>query len=204
MKKNRVSFLLKNTTMFAIGNFSTKVISFLFVPIYTRVLTTSDYGIIDLLINLSGLLIPILILNINESILRYSLNEDADNNKIMSIGLFFVLIASTIGIAIIPLSKLFSNISSYSIYLYLFFILATINQIFNINLRGQKKVLHFSISNIMQALILALLNIYFLVFLKLGIKGYLISYIISYLISITYSFITGKVYIALKNFKIDK
>lgn len=43
----KYKYLGKNTIIFAISSFGTKVLSFLLVPLYTAVLTTAEYGIAD-------------------------------------------------------------------------------------------------------------------------------------------------------------
>ncbi len=50
--------LIGNTLIIAIGNFSTKIISFFLLPLYTTILTTSDYGTYDLLVTIATFLIP--------------------------------------------------------------------------------------------------------------------------------------------------
>ena len=50
---SKTEYLAKNTLIFAIGNFSTKLIAFILVPFYTYVLTTEEYGVIILKFSLS-------------------------------------------------------------------------------------------------------------------------------------------------------
>ena len=42
--------LISNTVIFAIGTFSSKVLVFLLMPLYTRVLTDAEYGVTDLIV----------------------------------------------------------------------------------------------------------------------------------------------------------
>ena len=46
--------LAKNIIIFAIGSFSSKLLQFLLIPFYTRVLTNSEYGTIDILQNIGN------------------------------------------------------------------------------------------------------------------------------------------------------
>lgn len=39
--------LIKNTGIIAIGNISTKLVSFFLLPLYTAVLSTAEYGAYD-------------------------------------------------------------------------------------------------------------------------------------------------------------
>ena len=80
-KENRKKYLIKNTAILAIGNIATKLISFFLVPLYTNILTTEQYGIIDLLYTVCTVAYPIITLNISEAVLRFSMDKDANNNK---------------------------------------------------------------------------------------------------------------------------
>ena len=90
--EKRNGYFVKNTVIFAIGNLAPKIIAFFLVPIYTNVLNTSEYGTVDLVNIVSMIAIPFLILNISESIMRFSLDKGADYNRIMSIGLIIGLL----------------------------------------------------------------------------------------------------------------
>ena len=56
---NKVKKLFSNTALFALGNIGSSIILFLLLPLYTNVLTTEEYGIINLVTTFSNLLIPI-------------------------------------------------------------------------------------------------------------------------------------------------
>jgi O-antigen/teichoic acid export membrane protein len=71
----RYTYLAKNIGLLALSNFATKTLSFFLVPLYTAVLSTSDYGIYDLFYTTVGVLLPILTLNIQEGVLRYALEK---------------------------------------------------------------------------------------------------------------------------------
>ncbi len=47
-KQSKYKNLSMNTLLFTISSFGAKIISFLLVPIYTSVLSTKDYGNVDL------------------------------------------------------------------------------------------------------------------------------------------------------------
>ena len=70
--ENRVKYLIKNTAIFTIGNIATKLISFFLIPLYTNVLTTSEYGVVDLVITISTIAVPLLTLNVMEAVMRFN------------------------------------------------------------------------------------------------------------------------------------
>ena len=71
----RNKYLLKNTIIFFIGNFGSKILQFLLVPFYTNILSTSEYGTLDLINVINMVLIPLITFNISESIMRFSMDN---------------------------------------------------------------------------------------------------------------------------------
>lgn len=202
--ESRGKYLLKNTAVFAIGNIATKLITFILVPIYTHILTTQEYGVVDLISTISMVLAPVLILNISESVMRFSLDKDANHNQIMSSGLLILISAAVLGMLIIPIVKLFDNLGEYSYYLYFYTIASASSQLFLCYLRGKERLSQYTLGNIINTFSVAILNIIFLVVLKKGIAGYLMAYIISNIITAAYAFLVGNVFEVIKNFKINK
>ena len=88
MKKYR--YLLKNIGLLTLSNFATKLLSFFLVPLYTNVLSTSDYGTYDLLYTTISVLIPILTLNIQDAVVRFSLEKEYDRDAIVTVATKFV------------------------------------------------------------------------------------------------------------------
>lgn len=203
MEQQRGKYLMRNTIIFAIGNFGTKIISFFLVPLYTNVLSTSDYGTVDLVYTIGAVLVPLLTLNIAESIMRFSLDENADHDKIMSIGLLMLIAATVIGILVFPIGRCFESLSSYVKYIYFYTIAFACNQVLLCYLRGKELLLQYSIGNIIQSLCIAVFNILLLLGFKKGIEGYFLAYIFAYVVSALYAFIVGDVIHVLKKFKID-
>ncbi len=202
--ENRNVYLVKNTAIFAVGNLAPKIIAFFLVPIYTNVLNTSEYGIVDLINTVSMIAIPFLILNISESIMRFSLDKGADYNKIMSVGLTISLISLVIGFFFIPILKFFDEIRDYVWMIYFYTISLGLSQIFLSYLRGTERLIQFSIGNIIQTLAIAGLNVLFLCILKLQVKGYFGAYVLANLITCVYAFWVGDIKNVIQNFKIDR
>lgn len=204
MASQRGKYLLKNSIIFALGNFGTKFISFFLVPIYTNILTISQYGTVDLIYTVGTVLVPLLTLNIGEAIMRFALDKDADQNAIMSTGIVGLVLSLILGLVAIPCGAFFAEVKPYVWYLYFYTVSLAFSQMFLCNLRGRELLLRYSIGNIIQTLSIALSNILFLVVLHKGIEGYLTAYILSNLITAAYAFIAGHVWDSLTHFRIDK
>lgn len=203
-KEKRNRYLFKNTLIFAIGNFATKFISFFLIPLYTNILTTEEYGIVDLIYTICTVLVPLLTLNISEAVLRFSMDKDADNKKIMSIGNIFIIASVVLGIASIPILNCFDKYKDYSWYFYMYLVSLSISQVFLYNLKGREQLIDYSVGNFIHSLLIALFNIVFLAGFKWGIKGYFLAYIISNLITSIFAFIKGDVISSIKSPKVDK
>ena len=201
--QQRNKYLLKNTVIFSIGNFGTKIISFFLVPLYTNILTTREYGTVDLIYTIGMVLVPLLTLNIGESIMRFALDKDADCDKIMSTGITILIFGAIIGLLILPIANLFESVSNYSIYIYLYTLTLAFSQIFLCYLRGKEFLLKYSIGNIIQSLKIAIFNIIFLIGMKKGIEGYLMAYILANVCTGLYGFWAGKVNLVIKKYSID-
>ena len=109
MKKKNKS-LVKNIGLFTIGSFGSKIISFLMVPLYTAVLSTSEYGTVDLMMSTVQLLIPILLLSIQDAILRFGMDDNFEKEDVISTSFNIILKAILflfVGIIILKLFNFF-------------------------------------------------------------------------------------------------
>ena len=82
--KNKYSYLSKNILLFSISSFGQKILAFLLVPLYTSVLSTADYGTVDLITTTVSILVPVFTINISEGVLRFTL-KDKDNKDVRNI-----------------------------------------------------------------------------------------------------------------------
>ena len=107
MENSRNSYLIKNTIIFTLGNLGSKLISFFLIPLYTNALTTAEYGVVDLVATVGTVAVPILTLNICESVMRFALDKDANTRKITQIGTGILLIGMMVGLLIFPICRSF-------------------------------------------------------------------------------------------------
>lgn len=70
--------LIYNTFIFGISTFSSKILVFLLLPLYTRILSNADYGVVDLIVQTANLLIPIVSIGVTNGVIRFGL--DKSNN----------------------------------------------------------------------------------------------------------------------------
>ena len=92
---NQKKELIKNTLIISIGKFSTQLVSFLLLPLYTSMLTTSEYGAYDFLNTISIFLIPCVTLLMDEGMFRFLIDAKKDHEKgeVFSVTTIFSLVS---------------------------------------------------------------------------------------------------------------
>ena len=197
--------LVKNIGLFTIGSFGSRILSFLLVPLYTTVLSTTEYGSVDLITSTASLLTPILLLSVFDATLRFGMDPDYNKEDVLSTSINIAIKGSVlliIGVIIIYFTQLFDISVEYLAFLCFYFILGAVNQIFTIYLKAKNKASVITVSGILCTFVTCMSNIILLLFLKCGILGYMISNTVGILIQSLYQLFFGKIYIdiRLKNY----
>ncbi len=196
MKKKNKS-LIKNIGLFTIGSFGSKILSFLLLPLYTTVLTSEEYGSVDLVTSTVSLITPILLLSIFDATLRFGMDSKYNKEDVISTSInvaikgTLILIIFTLMISIL---KVFNIPIIYLVFLNVYFVLGAFNQIFSLYLKTKNKVSTIVVSGIICTLISCGLNVLFLLVFKLGIIGYMLSNSIGIFVQVLYQLIVGKIY----------
>ena len=186
--KKKYSRLITDIGLFALGALGSKLILFLLVPLYTNVLSDSEYGIADLVFTASDLVLPIVSLAIYNGLLRFGLVPEKHEKSIKCTWIVFVLGVLTT-IMITPLASIYRPIAAYK-WLLAFKIIATFsnsNSMIGLKIKGKNKA--YAILSILQAILLISFNLLFLIHYRLGIIGYLWSTILSLFLTSIIAFI---------------
>lgn len=196
--------LAKDTIIFGLGRFGSRLILFFLVPLYTNFLSKAEYGTADLVFTVSQLLIPLFSVVIFNSVTRFGLAKGARREDVL-LNAFVVMIGTAaVSLAVTPLYSLYKGISEWRWYLTLIIITASIMDVEMNYLKVCGKNMVYSIISIIQAGVLAGSNILFLITFSMGIRGYLLATIVSYLSTTILAFIAGHVLRDLRNGKFDR
>ncbi|MBF0601916.1 oligosaccharide flippase family protein [Limosilactobacillus oris] len=193
-KTRRARYLAKNTFIFTLGNIGSKLISFFLLPLYTNCLTTSQYGTVDLITTIATVAVPMITLDIGESLMRFGLDKDADRSQNTQISILILLLSFIITFMFTLLLSRFTNIGKYSSYIFFYMISFAACQVFQSDLRGKELLLHYSLASMLVTFFVAIFNILFLLVFRLGIEGYLLAYGISNFLVAIYCLVVGKGY----------
>lgn len=178
--------LLGNSALFAIGNLGSKLISIILVPLYTYYLTTSEYGLVDIVISTSSMLLPIVSLSIYEAVLRFIMDHSHDDDTILTNGVFATLAGGMIILLIYPLLRYFNVLGELLPFMIVILMLQAFQSLFAQYTRSVGNIKKYAVNGIIMSIVTGGMNILLLVYLNLGINGYLTSLVISNLISILY------------------
>lgn len=202
-EKTGYRYLLKNVGLLTISSFTTKILSFFLVPLYTSILTTSEYGVFDIFNATIGVLIPILTLDIRDAVLRFAIDKKSDTDSVVTIGTKYLLVSNfLVGIFLIVnyCLKLIPIIATYSLYFGLLFFVQSLSGLLVSYTRGIDKIRELSISSVLSSVVMISCNILFLVAFHLGLKGYFLASILGVLFQCVYLLHKGDV---LKGIKIS-
>lgn len=168
--------LIKNMSLITIGTLASKIIVYLMIPLYTSVLTTEEYGEVDLIFTTVSLLLPLLSLEISNALMRFLLDENYDNNIIFSC--CFIILIGGIGLffCLLPLFLEISIFSKYFVYFIMYYLINLVNGFLQSMARGINLIKSYSIAGILQTLFTVLFNILLLVVIDWKITGYLLAY----------------------------
>jgi len=173
--------LVKHSGIYTFGNFTSKILGILLIPLYTKVIDVNVFGIYSILEVTLQFMVGILHLGLPLALLRW-LNLE-DNKERSGIILFSVFI-STLFIAIAvfiamfglksTISELLFGSTKYTDCLLLISLIAGINLLNNIGLtylRSEEKSVLFISVSIVRFFIQLIITIYLVAFLKVGIIG---------------------------------
>lgn len=204
---DKIKYLLKNIGFLTLSSLGIKVISFFLVPLYTSVLTTTEYGTYDIFNTTISLLIPFFTLNIKESTIRFALSDEYSKRDVFIISVKYSAL-SIIYFGVVLLINHFLLVSvamdDYKWLILVMYISQVLQGIATNFVRGLDDLKSIAISTVICSLTVVVLNIVFLVPLNMGLTGYFLANIIGPIIQVLYLLIISKAWKYLKSGGINK
>ena len=185
--------LLSNTMIFAIGIGLSKIIISLMLPIYTRTLTEAELGNAELLLNISKLAVPICSFSISSAVLRFGLSDEASKEDIFKTTMCFLSLSVVVLFAFTKLTARVDVINDYGPLFFMITLLSVLRMVLCSHIKASEKNIIFSIDSIIYNLLLSAFSVYFLIFRKMGMIGYLIPFVISGSFSVLFLLLSGRV-----------
>lgn len=199
---NKEKQLFKNTAIVSLGKICTQLITFFLLPLYTAVLSTEEYGIIDLLNTLVSLFIPIVLLQVEHAVFRYLLDardNKEEQKKIITNTCIFFVFQIFIYLIIFAIAANWIN-NTYKYFLVINLIATACSSILLQITRGLGDNMKYAVGSFISGATTVILNVIFIVVFKWGAYGILIATFLGNIICATYILFSKKIikYISFK------
>ncbi|HEM3619000.1 TPA: polysaccharide biosynthesis C-terminal domain-containing protein [Streptococcus suis] len=188
--------LVKNTAIVALGQIGTKFISFFLLPLYTAVLSTEEYGTVDLLNTYVSLLIPIIFLQMDQAIFRFLIDHRKDNEektKLISTVFFTVALHAILYLIVFGIVGNFIH-NPYKYFLATNVVTSMFSSMLLQTSRGLGDNVAYSLGSLVSGAGTIVLNVMFIVVFRWGAYGMLFATMLANILCMIFVFFKLKVY----------
>lgn len=178
----------RHTLVYGAGVILGKLAGFLMLPVYTRYLSPADYGVLELLGTTIDVIAMIAGIGLASGVFKFYAEAEgaAEKREVMSTAALgsagLALLTTLLGIAFAePLTRLVFGSEGEPLYFRLFFLTYFLQAAGGVPLmliRAQNRSTLFVALNVAKLVAMLSLNIYLVVFLRMGVLGVLISTLI--------------------------
>lgn len=185
---SREAKLIKNTAIIAFGNICTRCVSFLLLPLYTSILSTAEYGEVDVVGTYTGLLAIIATMQLEQGVFRYLVEARDDPEKQRN------YISNTLCMlcgAILVLEGVVAVILTMVRYQYTMYFLAIValSSIQGVLLqipRGLGNNIIYTAGSCLHGVTQIVLNVVLIAVFRLGVRGMLAANALAMAVSVVY------------------
>jgi O-antigen/teichoic acid export membrane protein len=182
-----IKHLTKHSLVYGLGGTLNTLIGFFLLPLYTRLLTPADYGILSLLTVTSSLATIVAQLGLGSAFFREIIYEGSDEHTVESTTLYFLLGESALFFGtLILISPGLSNLifgTMDRVYLLRLVFLAdwvgVVDVVFNARLRARAQSSLYALLSAARFTVGILLNLYYIAVLRRGVEGLIVAALIS-------------------------
>lgn len=174
-KQSKYKTLLNNTFLISVGTFGSKLLTFVMVRFYTGILTPSDYGTADLIMQTANLLLPVVSGGITNGVFRFALDHPKKRESVFSTGFYTITAGAALLAIIVPLLSAVSFFHSYAGLIACYTLASCCHSLCAQFIRAEGKTALFAGQGILNTALVIGLNILFLAVFRLGVTGYVLS-----------------------------
>ena len=177
--------LVKDSAVYAVGTIASRLVGFIMIPVYTRVLTPADYGIIETIVRLVDIISLFLALGLAEALLRhyYLVKDEEDRRRLIgtvfNLNLIVVMAGSLLTLPLSPyLTRLAFGHDRYTHYVTVSLISMLVGNLIELPLtvwRAEGKAWRFTVISLLKLTTHLATNMLLVVWLRWGVWGVVMS-----------------------------
>ncbi len=185
--------VIKDGAIYGAATLLARGVHVLLIPVYTRILSPSEFGISDVLLTLIALVDIVISLEISQALMRFfpDARVGPDKDALVSSSFWFIALGHLLVVACLApfstqISQMLFGTIEYSLSVLVTIITVFFYGLYNLTtmvLRARLQALHFSISSFAFAAVSSLGTILFVIVFNLAVTGILLGNLIGYLIA---------------------
>lgn len=191
---NQINKLKKNTLILGIATIGSRGLAFILAPIYSYYLTTSEYGTMDLVTTTVGLLAPIVVANSYEAAFRFASDANSNKQDVLTNSLFISIVGIVIMQALLAITfPVYHENLRIVLFSGAFIIINGLSSVLGEFARGLGKVKTYAFSGLLSAALQLVMSYVFMVYLKWGLLGWLLTYLLAQFANLLFLFFAADI-----------
>lgn len=190
--------LASNTIIFAIGTFSSKLLTVILTAFYTRVMADGDFGGATLIQNAVNILVPVVTLAVDSAALRFAIDKSSDKKGVFTTGIVTDFLGFGVFCLFAPIVVNIRindfNMGQYALVLYLMLLGSSLRQLCQQFVRGMGYVKIYTIDGVLATATSAAATFIYLGAFKWGINGFILAIFTSDMLSVVFLFFSVKLW----------
>lgn len=193
--RGRFGKLFSDTVILAIGTFGSKLLVFLLMPLYTALLSPSQYGTAELITGTANLIMPFACVGITNGIFRFAAEKGTDREGVFSSGMV-LLGAGLCGTVLLGAVALCIGAAwrTEILLVVLYVLAADLQAVCAQYVRAVDRTRLFAVQGILNTLVTVGFNILFLMAFDLGVTGYVLSTVVGNLLTTAFLVVSAKLW----------
>ena len=193
--RGRFGKLFSDTVILAIGTFGSKLLVFLLMPLYTALLSPSQYGTAELITGTANLIMPFACVGITNGIFRFVAEKGTDREGVFSSGMV-LLGAGLCGTVLLGAVALCIGAAwrTEILLVVLYVLAADLQAVCAQYVRAVDRTRLFAVQGILNTLVTVGFNILFLMAFDLGVTGYVLSTVVGNLLTTAFLVVSARLW----------
>lgn len=193
--RGRFGKLFSDTVILAIGTFGSKLLVFLLMPLYTALLSPSQYGTAELITGTANLIMPFACVGITSGIFRFAAEKGTDREGVFSSSMV-LLGAGLCGTVLLGAVALCIGAAwrTEILLVVLYVLAADLQAVCAQYVRAVDRTRLFAVQGILNTLVTVGFNILFLMAFDLGVTGYVLSTVVGNLLTTAFLVVSARLW----------